>query len=297
MMQHDPGVTELAPSQVIATWKPGSFAENLAVTADGQVFVSLHTDCLVVRVDPSGTVTPFASFDRPTTGLALATDGSLIVSGGAPGTAPGVIWRVSPSGDVTMVAEIAEAVFLNGITPLDHRMLVAESALGRIYAVDPASGAVETWLADPMLTATDGASPGANGVKLFGSAVTISVTSADRLVRASVLDGKPGKLEILAERLRADDFAFDVDGALYIATHPARSLLRLAPDGKRTTLAGPAEGMTGATAVAFGRGGDDHDCVYVTTTGGTMTLPDDQLEPAKLVRVQVGRPGLHLLPS
>lgn len=296
-MHHDPGVIEVAPSSVIATWKKGSFAENIAVAADSQLFVSLHTDHLVVRVDPrTGDISPFAHFDRPTTGLALAADGSLIVSGGAPGTAPGVIWRVSPSGEVQLVTEIADAVFLNGITPLEDRILVAESALGRIYAVDPRSGAVDLWLADPALRSPDGASPGANGVKVFGQSVTISVTGADRLVRTSVVDGKPGKIEIVAERLRADDFAFDVDGALYIATHPARSLLRLAPDGQRTTLAGPAEGMTGATAVAFGRGEADRHCVYVTTTGGTMTLPEDELEPAKLVRVEVGRPGYALQP-
>ena len=296
-MNHDGGGDALLPTEVVATWPKGSFAESLAVDADGAIFVSLHTDRAVVRVDPaSGAVTPFATFDRPATGLAFALDGALLVSGGAPGTAPGVIWRVDRTGSVRQLAEIADAAFLNGMTPLGERMLIAESAGGAVYAIDPVGGAVERWLADPLLAAAAGADgPGANGVKVFGGAVTISVTGADRLVRVPLHGDGPGRIEVVAERLRADDFAFDDQGALYIATHPAQSLLRLDPDGARTTLARAEHGMVGATAVAFGRTDADRTCVYVTTTGGTWTVPEDRMEPAKLVRVDVGRAGQPLL--
>jgi hypothetical protein len=52
--------------------------------------------------------------------------------------------------------------------------------------------------------------------------------------------------------------------------------------------------MVGATAVAFGRTAADRQAVYVTTTGGTMTVAPDELEPAKLVRVEVGVAGAEL---
>ena len=208
-MNHDGGHTAYAPCHVLTTWPKGSFVENIAVDATGVIFVTLHTDRAVVRVDPqTGVTTPFATFATPVAGLVFGVDGHLYVSGGQPGQAPGVIWRVDAAGSVSKAADLPQALFLNGMTVL-----------------------------------------------------------------------------------RADDFAAGADGSLFIATHPARSLLRLAPDGTRTTLAGPDQGMTGATAVAFGRSAHDLHCVYVTTTGGTMTLPDDQLEPAKLVRVEVGISG------
>jgi len=298
-MIHDGGETTLVPAKVVTTWPKGSFAESLAIDPDGVIFVSLHTDKAVVRVDPAtGAVTPFASFDRPATGLAFMADGTLVVSGGAPGQAPGVLWRVSPSGEVAPIAEIADAAFLNGLTPLGRHVLVCDSLGGAIYACDPTSGSVSRWLADPLLTPpTPAEAPGANGIKLFGGDVTISVTGADRLVRAPVRGEVPGSLKIIAERLRADDFCFDTAGAAYIGTHPAKSLVRLAPDGRRSTLAEAADGMVGSTAVAFGRTAADRHCVYVTTTGGTMTVPDDRLEPAKLVRVEVGGAGHPLLPG
>lgn len=296
-MKHDGGCDSFLPVEVVATWPKGSFAESVAIDADGQIFVSLHTDKAVVRVDPvSGRVTPFATFDRPATGLVFATDGALIVSGGAPGTAPGLIWRVERNGDIRQLAEIADATFLNGMTPLDGLILIADSLGSVIYALDPIQGAIAPWLYDPLLGAGEGADgPGANGIKIFGGSAMISVTGADRLVRVPIIKGEPGTVEIAAEQIRADDFAFDDQGRLYIATHPAQSLLRLDPDGKRTTLAHAEHGLVGSTAVAFGRTDADRTCVYVTTTGGTWTVPDEKLEAAKLLRVDVGQAGQPLL--
>jgi sugar lactone lactonase YvrE len=295
-MQHDGGDVAYAPTKIVATWPKGSFAENIAVGANGDIFVTLHTDRAVVRVDPAtGAVTPFARFETPVAGLAFAADGSLIVSGGTPGQRPGVIWRVAPDGSVSHVADLPEAAFLNGITPLGDRFLVADSIGALIYAVDPQNGLVTTWLADPRLAPADASgTPGANGIKIFAGHAYISVTSSDAIYRAEISGESAGPLAPYAERLRADDFAIDAAGALYIATHPARSLVRLAPDGRRTTLAGPEQGMVGATAVAFGRTAADRQAVYVTTTGGTMTVAPDELEPAKLVRVEVGVAGAEL---
>lgn len=295
-MQHDGGDIAYAPTAIVATWPKGSFVENIAVGPAGGIFVTLHTDRAVVQVDPTtGTVTPFAQFDTPVAGLAFAGDGSLIVSGGTPGQRPGVIWRVTPGGSVSHVADLPEAAFLNGVTPLGERFLVADSIGGLLYAVDPAVGGATAWLADRRLAPADASgAPGANGVKIFAGHAYISVTGSDSIYRAPLAGEVAGPLATYAERLRADDFAIDTAGALYIATHPARSLVRLAPDGSRTTLAGAAQGMVGATAVAFGRTSADRHAVYVTTTGGTMTVPADDLEPAKLVRVEVGVPGVPL---
>ena len=290
-MLHDGGTTALAPAEIIATWPKGSFAENLAIDDAGMIHVTLHTDRLVVRVDPATRrVTPFARFETPVAGVVFGPDGTLCVSGGEPGKPGGVIYAAGRDGSVRRLADLPDALFLNGMTlHPDGRLLVAESIGGVIYAVDPASGSVAVWMQDERLRppALDG-TPGANGIKLHGGYAYVSVTARDQVLRAKLNGDGPGTLEVVAERLRADDFAIDADGVLFIATHPAHSLVRLAPDGTRATLAAAEQGMVGSTAAAFGRTEGDRRSLYVTTTGGTMVLPEAQLETAKLVRLDLG---------
>ena len=59
-----------------------------------------------------------------------------------------------------------------------------------------------------------------------------------------------------------------------------------------TTIAKVAQGMTGNTALAFGRTSVDQTSVYVTTNGG-MSLPlATGVETAKVVRLEVGIEGV-----
>jgi sugar lactone lactonase YvrE len=130
--------------------------------------------------------------------------------------------------------------------------------------------------------------PGANGIKIFGGFAYVSVTDANTLYRTPLdAQGRAGDLEVFASELRADDFAFDRQGTLYIATHPAQSVLRLTQDGERTTIAGPSQGAVGSTACAFGRGPGEERALYVTTTGGIYFPHEGRLQDAKLLRLQV----------
>ena len=289
-IDHDGGVMELAECTLIASWPPGTFAENLAVSAAGDIFVTIHNASQVVRITRDGDVSPFASFPVPVAGIAFDPQGVMWVSGGTPGTAPGSIWKVTQGGCVSQWCEIPDALFLNGMTmhPDGAHLVVAESLLGLVIEVDIASAGHRVWLQHPLLAPRAiGQTPGANGIKFLGGDAYISVTDRDIIVRANLMktDG-PDAVQIVAEHIRADDFAVGADHALYIATHPANSLLRLAISGERTTLAGPQQGMAGATAVAFGRSDEDADCVYVTTTGGLFAPVDGVIQPARLVRVR-----------
>ena len=289
---HDGGAWALAPCRVVATWPAPCFAENLAVDAAGAVFVSLHSHNRVDRYDPAtGAVQPFAHLPAPVTGLAFDKDGVLWATGGTPGQPPGLVWRILADGAVEEWAQVSNAPFLNGCAPHpDGRsLLVCESMTGRVLGVDMRErGAWWTSIADERLRPADPDTPGANGIKVRDGALWVSVTGRNILLRAPLqADGSAAVLEVAAANLRADDFAVAPDGALLLATHPAHSVVRLAADGTRTTLAGPEQGAAGSTACAFGRAAGDAGALYVTTNGGLTAPWRGVAQDAKLLRLDV----------
>ena len=300
---HDAGTWTPAPSRVVSSWPQGAFAENLAVDPAGDVHVTLHTDRRIDRYHPAdGTVDTFAELSVPPCGLAFdpSGNGELWVTGGDVGQAPGYVWRVSPAGEVQEWVQIPDAIFMNGCTPHPDgdTLLICESVTGRILAVDLRTPRWAAWITDEQLRPVDAQTPGANGIKAHGDQIWISVTDRDLVLRAGVsADGTAGPLEVAQSRLRADDFAFAGGGALYLATHPAHSVLRLDPDGARSTIAGPRAGAVGSTACAFGRAPGDETALYVTTSGGLLTPFHGEIEDAKLLRLDVGETGRPLYPA
>lgn len=296
---HDGGRWAPVAGEVVASWPRGHFAENVAVDARGAVYVSLHSHHRIDRFDP-GTrrVEEFARLTAPAAGLAFDAAGALWVTGGAVGQSPGCIWRIHPGGQPELWLEIPGAVFMNGCTPHPdgQTLLVCESLTGRIFAVDQTSRRWSAWLEDQRLRPKSAPMPGANGIKLHRGWAWISVTDHDQVVRSKLAaDGSAGPIEVAAERLRADDFAFGESGTAHIATHAAQTVLRLKPDGTRDTIAGPDQGAVGSTACAFGRRPQDRMSVYVTTTGGLWNPYLGQVQDAKLLRLDVGEPGHALL--
>jgi sugar lactone lactonase YvrE len=294
---HDGGSWDPVESRVVRSWPTGSFAENLVVDPSGDVYVTLHTAGLIERYHPAdGTAETFVELPAPPCGVAFDPDGSgnLWVTGGTVGQAPGYVWRVSPTGNVQEWVQIPDAVFMNGCTPHPDgdTLLVCESATGRILAIDLRKPGWTAWVTDDVLTPLDNQIPGANGIKERDGRIWISITDRNLLVRCTVLpDGSAGALDVAQTELRADDFAFSTDGALYIATHPANSVLRLGPDGSRTTISGPRAGAVGSTSCAFGRATGDEMALYVTTSGGLLAPFHGEVEEAKLLRLEVGEPG------
>jgi sugar lactone lactonase YvrE len=292
---HDHGTWRPVAAALAVSWPAGHFVENLAVRDDGVVFASVHSHRRIDRYDPgTGSLVAFARLPEPVTGLAFDDRGILWATGGTLGEPPGYVWRISPTGTVDEWLQIPDALFMNGCAfAAERRLLLAcESTTGRIVAVDLTEPMWESWISDVLLRPTGGGIPGANGIKLRDGCAWITVTDRNLLLRARILeDGRSGPLEVVADQLRADDFAFSESGAAYIATHPANTVLRLAPDGARTTIAGPAEGAVGSTSCAFGRGPVDVAALYVTTNGGMWSPYHGRVQDAKLVRLAVGETG------
>lgn len=221
---------------------------------------------------------------------------------GEPGAGEAALWRVDPdSGDAEYWMPVSGSRFANGVTPFDaNRLLVADSWLGQLLLVDLAAKTTRVWLEDERLTRAPGVDflPGANGVKRYRNEVTVSSNGRALLLRAEVnSDGSAGPLALLFERLRVDDFAFDLDGDLYLTTHIGHSLDWMNVDGTRVSLGGPDQGLAGSTACAFARERSNRKALYVTTTGGIVTPPGGRLQPAKLVLLDVGAEGWPLDPE
>lgn len=298
--EHDGGKFAPIEATTVATWKARAFLENLAVDAEGAIFVTVYSHKRVDRYDPATrTTTTFAEVPAPPMGLAFDASGVLWMTGGTLREGPGYIWRAEPSGAVQQWCELPDALFMNGCTmhPNGRTLLACESASGHILAIDLGQpGRWEVWLEGDRLRPIVPGYPGSNGIKIREGWAWISVSGRRLMVRVPIQpDGSAGAIEIAATRLEADDFAFGMSGSLYLTTHPEHTLVRLDPSGARITLAGPEPGMVGSTACAFGRARGDEKALYVTTDGGFLIPHESGIQDAKLVRIEVGESGWPLL--
>jgi sugar lactone lactonase YvrE len=297
---HDGGKFAPLEATTVATWKAPSFLENLAIDADGAIFVTVCSHKRVDRYDPATrATTTFAKVPAPPMGLAFDAGGVLWMTGGTLYEGPGFIWQVERTGTVRQWCELPDATFMNGCTmhPNGRTLLACESSSGDIVAIDLGQpDRWDVWLQGERLRPLVPKWPGSNGIKIREGLVWISVSGRRLMVRVPIRpDGSAGDIEIAAAHISADDFAFGMSGSLYITTHPEHTLVRLDPSGARTTLAGPEQGMVGSTACAFGRAPGDEKALYVTTDGGFLIPHQSGLQDAKLVRLEVGESGWPLL--
>ncbi len=287
---HDGGATEPVEARPLAVWEAGTFLESIAVAPDGTAYVVNHGAHAVDRVQ-NGRIEPFARTPGEVTGILLRGEGGMLASGRMEDGLE-VVFQIGSDGEVAVLAELPGAGFLNGMTWLDEgRVLIADSDAGVLWSVETATGRVSEWARDPLLDHADPGAhfpentgfPAANGVKLFGGAVYVSNSGRGAILRIPLMaDGTSGKPEVWAADIVADDFVFDAGGNAYVPTHPMQSVVRLGSDGSRTTLATPAQGLAGPTAVTIAPDGG----LYVVGNSGIPI--DGTLRPAALLRLDIG---------
>jgi hypothetical protein len=284
---HDPVPLHPVATEVVAQWPPGTFLENLALDSDGESWLLTSPfNQTVYRVRADGTTQIAANFDQWVTGIVSHPQGPLAAVGtqGQPG------WRLHRLTDVAAqaVCELPGVLFANGMTWAGGRLLVVDSARSVVLAVNIECGTSSVWLEHPLLTPQrpDSPMPGINGIAVHDGWVVVTNTQRGLLLRVPTESPQPRRdLEVLAERLSGDDLAIMPDGRIMVATHTQHSVLCLHPDGRREDIAGHDQGVAGPTAVALGP--EPTPTLYVSTTGGLLSPPGEEVEPARLLRLDV----------
>lgn len=291
--------SDYVPAQVVATWPVGTFVENIAALPDGAFVVSLHNRRELHRVTPEGEVTVWATTPVPPAGIAVI-GGVVHVVGGEIGVSPQSLLRIGADGGVTELASLPDALFLNGFASAGGgRAFAVDSILGAVFEVDVPSATVRLALRHSLLgkVSDNPMRPGANGIKLGDGALWITNTDREILLRVPLQNGRVPQdvqVDVVAQHLRGDDLALDSAGNLYVTNHTRNTLTRVTPNGNAAVIAGPAQGMAGCTACAFGTRPEDRTRLYVTTTGGMIEPFEGVVQEAKLVRLDVGVAGREI---
>lgn len=281
----------LVAAKGIAEFPANTFLENIAVDNRGDLFVTSLEDGKIYKITPNGEKREFAEVDGKIAGIAFDRKGGLLVSGWAGGKTPS-LFRISKQGAVEVLTAIDGAVFLNGITHLKgDKFLIADSYRGAIWEFDARTKKYNIWLEDAALARSDSKNPfpAVNGLKISGDTLYATNTERQQIIRVPVSsDGRAGKPQVFLQKINGDDFDIDANGNLYVTTHVYNNVVRVSPDGTMTIIAEGGEGVTGSTALAFGRGKQDRQAIFVVTNGGMSLPPQGGVQPAKIVRLEVG---------
>jgi putative intracellular protease/amidase/sugar lactone lactonase YvrE len=289
----------IVPATVVAEFPVNTFLENIAIASQGDIFVTSYEEGKIYRLTPSGDKSEFAKIDGTIAGIVVDREDNLLVASSI-GSQTLAVFHINQNGTVETLVTLPDAIFLNGMTYLTgDRYLIADSYKGAIWEIDAHAKTARIWLQHERLARSNPNNPfpAVNGLKIYANTLYASNTQRQQLVRIPInSDYTAGTPELFLTNVNLDDFAFDVNGNLYGTTHVYNSAVKIAPDGQVTTIAKAEQGMTGNTALAFGRTPSDITAIYVTTNGGISLPPETGVAPGLVVRLEVGVEGLAVSP-
>lgn len=279
-------LTPAVSARTVKAYAEGQWLESVKLGPDGTVYLTANTGenyatgdksrvrAQVIARAPDGSERVFFDLPQGSTAGVIAFDaqGRMFMTG--QGANLGV-WRFKPGGQGELFAKLPQGAWPNGITAgPDRHLYVADAALGIVWRIDPTTGTAERAIDSDALRARRfiALAPGANGLHFFGRDLYVTVSDAARVLKFSLgQDGKFGEPGVFAEGIPGDDFAIDDQGTLYVTTHPFNTIVRVTQSGERAVIANAAQGVVGATDVAFGVLPDDRDTLYVATDGGAFS--------------------------
>ncbi|MFD9462455.1 hypothetical protein [Streptomyces sp. NPDC060027] len=271
----------------------GQTPENIALTPRGTAYVTFAKARQIAEVSPGGTTRILATLPEPadggvhtpvlgfplTSGIVRAHDGTLYFLY-ATGTSDLTgVWRLRPGGEPRRIAALPADGLPNGLAldPRTRTLYVADSARGTVWSLPITGGTPTAWSTAPELAATGFL--GANGLKVHKGAVWVTNLDRGTVLRIPIRqDGRAGSVRTRATGLTGiDDFAFTGHGDQFLAALDGPSEVALVePDGSRSTVLNPADGLQNPTSIAL-RG----HTVYVLSAGW-ITAKDPNLILAHL---------------
>lgn len=320
--------------QKIYEFPNNTYVENLAVRANGQILINPLTMPQLWLVDPhfpgEGFVVHTFSGILGLSGIVeykpdvfAVLAGNFSFETGDPGFGTWGIWSVDLAGinvtsnastieqplEISKVADIPEATFLNGLSVLygdEKQYLIAgDVKTGEMYSIDVETGEYaviinNTYTSPQALygfgpSATDGIKVREDGVLFFsniGQGMLVSVS-------LNKTDGHPnGDFDTVATTLTPgdqwDDFALDCDGNVWMSAGGANTVQKISPKGRVEIAAGGLNSTAIAepTSAEFGRREDDADVLYVTTAGGMVTPVDGSITfGGQVIAIRTGNRG------
>ncbi len=294
--------------ETVALFNPAAFEtpESIQFDRRGNAYVSMAMTGEVRKIAPDGTQTTLAflpirpdvqpcqnGFGLPLAGgIALDHQGNVYASVTSCNAADLGVWKVTPRGEISQLAQLPPTAAPNGIAFHAGWLYVADTLMGAVWRVhSDGTTAPQIWADSPLLTPVPlPLTPGPNGLQVFRGEVYVAVSDRAHVVAFPIrADGSAGAGRVHASGVGLDDFAFDVKGNLYGTTDPFNTVVRVAPDGVITVLLTAADGLDGPTAAAFGVG-DDSKNLYVTNAAFPF-FPGPTPRRPSLLRHHVGIAG------
>ncbi|KAH7077562.1 hypothetical protein BKA63DRAFT_410944 [Paraphoma chrysanthemicola] len=315
--------TTIAQLNTAPTW-----LENIAVRPNGDLLVTQLAPAPILYTvkNPSSkhaTLESIYQWKEPNVTVLLGItetypDTFAIITGNATANATGyagtfAVWEAkfslpkSSKLSVRKIANVPEAMFLNGVIPLPGHpdiLLIPDSQFGLLFRLNTRTGKSEI-IADrsefkpypERQNKTVGF--GINGVRIKDGYLYFSNSNLITIFRIPITrDGyiaQNGKaaVELYADLSSAtifvDDFTFSDDGTLWAVANDGNTIVAVSPGGKKVqAVAGAFDHLTiaGGTAAAFGRTKSDRDVLYVSTAGGLDAPVNGTVtEPGKVVGV------------
>jgi sugar lactone lactonase YvrE len=279
--------------------------ESIQIDRHGNIYVSFNLIGEIHKITPDGArstlailplhpeIQPCAGGARRSAGIALDHQRNVYVGVNSCNPADTGIWKVTPDGQQSLVANLPVSARPNGIAYHAGSLYVADSALARVWRVQAdGQSPAEIWTIDPLLQhppSPPPGFPGPNGLQVFHREVYVSVSSRGHIVAFRIKangSAGPGRVHVV---LGVDDFAFDVKGNLYAMTNFSQTVERVTPDGEIETLLTFADGLDGPSSGAFGVRKDRKD-LYIANAAFPFAMGQNPRRPS-VMRLHVGIPG------
>lgn len=303
-----------APTRLIYEFPLGTWIENMAVRANGQLLVTRLDVPDLYLIDPFHTNTSVLVHSFPDAlGLSGITEvapdvftvssSNFTLTGAAPPNSA-ITWNVDLRGvsisalnpftlnsapTVSKIASLSQIQFPNGqclLSSTDQTILIGDIKGGAVYRLNTLTGLVSEVISNNYTAATAQATFGAagvNGIHVQDGILYFTNTGEGIFAKVPIHEnGTPaGDTSIISHAPKDDyydDFALRGDFA-YLVTGSGNSVEKVNLDGrgKQTIVAGSLNSTTlaGPTAAAFGRTEWDSDVLYVVTSGG-LAVPVDE---------------------